>query len=43
MAKCTTGDFGFQIAIGGRQHADVNRDRMTAAHTLDLPLLQHPQ
>ena len=32
-----------QVAVGGRDDADVHGNRLTASHALKFPLLQHPQ
>src|SRR6266516_7798417 len=34
---------GLEIAVRGREHAHVHRNRMTAADALDLSLLENPQ
>src|SRR5262249_12735605 len=36
-------DLGGQIAVGGRDHADVDLDRRGTAYPVELPLLQDPQ
>src|SRR6266566_4644912 len=42
-AKCPLGDGSLQIAIGGCDDPRVRSDRLIAAHTLKLPLLQNMQ
>src|SRR5262245_3503766 len=37
------GDFPLQIAVGGRDHPDVDAARDIVAHALELAFLQHAQ
>src|ERR1700730_1173969 len=41
--KCTRGDGGLQVAIGGGDDPHVSSNRLIATHTLKLPLLQNAQ
>src|SRR6267378_7006950 len=42
-AKCTRCDSRLQIAVGGGDDPHIGSDRLIAAHTLKLPLLQNTQ
>src|SRR5467141_2225944 len=41
--KCTHSDGSLQVAIGGGYDPHISADRLIAAHTLKLPLLQNMQ
>ena len=43
LSKRAVGDLLLEIAVGGRDDADVDLDRLGAAHPLELALLQHAQ
>ncbi|MNY00627.1 hypothetical protein D3C86_1331270 [compost metagenome] len=43
FAKAPRRHFTRQVAVGGRHHANIQRDRFTRPHPLDLALLQHAQ
>ena len=34
---------GVQVAIGSRDHANVDLDGLPSSHSLEFPFLQHPQ
>ena len=43
LAELLFADGGFQVAMGGGQHAHVHADRLVAAEALDAFLLKHAQ
>ena len=43
LAEAAGGDFLAQAAVGGREHAHIERDRRAAAEALDFALLQDAQ
>src|SRR5262249_25559651 len=43
LAEAPGGELGLQIAVGGRDHADVDLDRLRCTDASNLPLLQDAQ
>jgi len=43
LAEAPVGDGRFQVAVGGRQNARVDRERLAAAQAFDAFFLQQPE
>ena len=43
LAEAPLGDLLLEVAVGGRDQAEVDLDQLAAADAHDLPLLEHAQ